>query len=424
MGAKISKSPISKGKIAFSLIIAAIIIINIVAGALIFLDIRVIKSPEVTIELDLVEINSNEAILQTTLSIKNPNQFGLIIKNIEAVTKTNNGAEIMHMLIKGGEIAPNNNKTYTSTDHVTFDGEIPETLTTKLTGIVGFRFLGIIKKTLPVAVNMITSLGDVVKNIAIPILHIKGDFGEITNEGINFTTEIGIENPNSFDLQIGDISITLKTETGELIEDFAIKGDMIAAKSSTTLNGEGRISIETLNAKTLFVTLSTTAGVIIAGITEFIDFSTGIEIAIPHVEDIFPSDTPTVAFIDADMRLTRQGILNWGFTSYMTLELRNPNKIGLIAKDVIFSIYRVDDGEKTLIGDCTVNETEVGPENSTFIPAQIYLPSRSLFRGQRIFLPELPDGLLVVVEANVTIPGLDQAFWIGVSGYQDMHPFT
>ena len=424
MEAKISEPPISKGKIIFSLIIATIIIINIVAGALIFLDIRVMKSPEVTIELDLIEINSNEAILQTTLSIENPNQFGLIIKDLEAVTKTNNGAEIMHIVLEGGEIAPNKNKTYTSTDHITFDGEIPETLTTKLTGIVGFRFLGVIKKTLPITVNMITSLGDVVKNIDIPILHIKGDFGEITNEGINFTTEIGIENPNSFDLQIGDISITLKTETGELIEDFAIKGDMIAAKSSTTLNGEGRISIEALNAKTLFVTLSTTAGVIIAGITEFIDFSTGVEIAIPHVEDIFPSDTPTVAFIDADMRLTRQGILNWGFTSYMALELRNPNKIGLIAKDIIFSIYRIDDGEKTLIGDCTVNDTEVGSENTTFIPAQIYLPRRSLFRGQRIFLPELPDGLLVVVEANVTIPGLDQAFWIGVSGYQDMHLFT
>ena len=138
----------------------------------------------------------------------------------------------------------------------------------------------------------------------------------------------------------------------------------------------------------------------------------------------FSSDTPTVAFIDADMKLTRQGVLDWGFMSYMTLEMRNPNKIGLIAKDIIFSIYRVDNGEETLIGDCTVNETEVGPENTTFIHAQIYLPRRSLFRGQRIFLPEHPDGLLVVVEANVTIPGLDQAFWIGVSGYQDMHLFT
>lgn len=424
MEAKFSKPPGSKRKIIFSLIIVIIITINIVAGALIFLDIRVMKSPEVTIELDLIEINSNEAILQTTLSIENPNQFGLIIEDIEAVTKTNNGVEIMHIVLEGGEIAPNKNKTYTSTDHITFDGEIPETLTTKLTGIVGFRFLGIVKKTLPIAVNMITSLGDVVKNIDIPILHIKGDFGEITDEGINFTTEIGIENPNSFDIQIGDISLTLKTETGELIGDFEIEGALIAAKSSTTLDGEGKIPIETLNAKTLFVNLSTTAGVIIAGITESIDFSTGAEIGIPHLEDVFPSDTPTVAFIDADMKLTRQGVLDWGFMSYMALELRNPNKIGLIAKDIIFSIYRIDDGEKTLIGDCIVNDTEVGSENSTFIPAQIYLPRRSLFRGQRIFLPELPDGLLVVVEANVTIPGLDQAFWIGVSGYQDMHLFT
>ncbi len=423
MGAKISKSSISRGKIAFSLIIATIIIINIVAGALIFLDIRVIKSPEVTIELDLIEINSNEAILQTTLSIKNPNQFVLIIKDIEAVTKTNNGAEIMHMLLKGGEIAPNNNKTYTSTDHVTFDGEIPETLTTKLTGIVGFRFLGIIKKTLPIAVNMITSLGDVVKNIAIPILHIKGDFGEITNEGINFTTEIGIENPNSFDMQIQDVSITIQSEAEGIVGEFVMAGDMIAAKSSTTLNGEGKILIEILNSKTLIVNISTSVGVMIAGINEFIDFTTEVEISIPQLNDIFTSSLPTEAYIDADMKLVRLGILNWGFMSYMELELINPNKIGLIIKDVVFSIYRIDDESETLIGDCVVNESEVKPENITIIPAEIFLPLKSLLKGQRFILPKLPEGILVVVRGNITIPGLDQAVWIGVSGYQDMHPF-
>ena len=50
MGIINSKQPRSKRKIAFSTVIAAIIIINIIAGALIFLDIQVIKSPEMTIE--------------------------------------------------------------------------------------------------------------------------------------------------------------------------------------------------------------------------------------------------------------------------------------------------------------------------------------------------------------------------------------
>ena len=107
----------------------------------------------------------------------------------------------------------------------------------------------------------------------------------------------------------------------------------------------------------------------------------------------------------------------------MTLEMKNPNKIELIARDIVFSIYRVDDKEKILIGDCTVNDTEVGPEHNTSIPAEIFLPLKSLIRGERFFLPKIPDGLLVVVRSNVTISGLDQTMWVAVSGYQDMHMF-
>ncbi len=423
MGIINSKKPRSKRKIAFSLIIAAIITINIIVGALIFLDIRVIEAPEVTIEVDLLEINSNEAVIQTTLSIANPNKFGLIIKDFEAITKTHDGGEIMHMVLEGGEIAPDKNKTYTSTDYITFDGDIPETLTTEVTGIVGLRFLGLIKKTLPVKLNVITSLGGVIKSMAIPIFHVKGDFGEITNEGINFTTEIGIENPNSFDMQIQDVSITIQSEAEDIVGEFVMAGDMIAAKSSTTLNGEGKILIKALNSKTLIVNISTSLVVMIAGINEFIDFTTEVEISIPQLNDIFTSSLPTEAYIDADMKLVRLGILNWGFMSYMELEMINPNKIGLILTDVVFSIYKIDDGIETLIGDCSVNESEVEPENITIIHAEIFLPLKSLLKGQRSIFPKLPEGTLVVVRGNITIPGLDQSVWIGVSGYQDLHMF-
>lgn len=424
MQVNFSKSLRSKRKIAISIIIVAILIINMVTCALIFLDIRVIKSPEITIELDLVEINSNEAIIQTTLNIKNPNQFSLIIKDLEIVTKTNADDEILEMKIAGGEISSNKNKTYTSNDAIIFKGEIPKSLNINITGIVGFQFLGIIKKTIPIEMKVITSFGDIIDSIDIPVFSIKGDFGDITNDGISFTADIDIDNPNTFDLYINDIFITMITENGELLEDFEIKGDLIEAKSAITIHVNGIIPIVTLNAETLFINLNTSIGVILAGITKFIDFSTVVEISVPHIEDIFNPNLPTIAFIDADMKLTRKGFLSWGFTSYMNLEIRNPNKIGLLAKDVVFSIFKDFEGEQTLIGEYAANETQIGSENSTLIPAQIYLPMNSLFKGQRIILPQLPDGILVVVEVNLTIPGLEETVWIGVSGYQDMHLFN
>jgi len=424
MDANSSKLNKNKRKIAFAIIIAVLTIINIIAGALIFLDIQVMKSPETTIKIDIQEINAEEALITTTLWIENPNQFNLIIKNFEVVTSTADGDEIVRMRIDGGEIAPNGNRTFTSSAYIGFNGQSPGLLTTTIIGIVGMRFFGIIKKTMPIEINVITSVEDIIKNIALPKFHIAGDFGEITQEGVNFTTVIDIENPNSFDMNVEDFSVKIETDTGETVGNFDMDGGVVAAKNSIVLKGNGRILIEALNAEVLTINVSGGVGMKIAGINKSLSFSTEAQIKIPHLEDIFSMDSPTEALINADMKLTRHGFLNWGFTSYMTLEMRNPNKIGLIAKDIIFSIYRVDNEKETLIGDCTVNETEVGPENTTIIPAEISLSLKSLLKGQRRFLPELPDGLLVVVRANVTIPGLDQAFWVGVSGYQDLHIYT
>jgi len=424
MDANSSKLNKNKRKIAFAIIIAVLTIINIIAGALIFLDIQVMKSPETTIKIDIQEINAEEALITTTIWIENPNQFNLIIKNFEVVTSTADGDEIVRMRIDGGEIAPNGNRTFTSSAYIGFNGQSPGLLTTTIIGIVGMRFFGIIKKTMPIEINVITSVEDIIKNIALPKFHIAGDFGEITQEGVNFTTVIDIENPNSFDMNVEDFSVKIETDTGETVGNFDMDGGVVAAKNSIVLKGNGRILIEALNAEVLTINVSGGVGMKIAGINKSLSFSTEAQIKIPHLEDIFSMDSPTEALINADMKLTRHGFLNWGFTSYMTLEMRNPNKIGLIAKDIIFSIYRVDNEKETLIGDCTVNETEVGPENTTIIPAEISLSLKSLLKGQRIFLPELPDGLLVVVRANVTIPGLDQAFWVGVSGYQDLHIYT
>jgi len=421
---KPSTSARSKRRIALSLFIAALLIINVVVVGLIFLDIRVIESPEVKVELDLIEINSNEVRIQTTLSIKNPNQFDLILEDIGISAVTDDDDEILDMTLSGGMISSKKTKTFTSNDAIIFNGDIPPSLTMYVTGIVGVEFFGLIQKTLPLKMEVIASFGDIIDSIAVPVFSLTGDFGDITTEGIGFSADISIENPNTFDLLIDDISLELDTETGERIDEITITGDVITAGSATTLQASGLIPFSILNAEKLLVSLSTSVGIIIAGISKSIDFSTVVDLAIPHLRDIFTPDAPTVAFIDADMKYTRQGFLSWGFTSFMVLEIRNPNPIGLVAKDVVFSILRVDDGQHTLLGDCRVNQTNVDPENSTFIPAEIYLPINSLLRGNRLILPQLPDGLLVFVEANLTIPGVDDTVWIGVSGYQDLHLFT
>ena len=417
MTIKPSDSCKSKMRLVFTLLVVVILIINIIASVFIFLDIRVMEMPETTIKVDLIEINSEEIIIHHSIEIYNPNQFEIIADNFEVVANTIYGDEIARLKIGGGCIPSQTNRTFESSDRIAFKDQGYSTITSKITGTVGVKFLGLIKKTLPVAVNVITSVGDVIQDISAPIFHIEADFGEITQEGINFTGTIDIYNPNPFDMYVEDFSIEIETETGEIVGNLDVTEGTIPAKSSFNLIGKGRILIEALNAKTLSVNMSGVAGVKIAGINKSIPFSIDAHLNIPRLEDILSSDTPTEAIIKSDMKATLRG-----FISNMTLEINNPNKIGLIARDIVFLIYRTDKDEKKLIGKSTIEKAEVGPENTTDISTQILLPYSKLFfsRGKGF----LPDALLVIVRTNITISGLDQHIWIGVSGYQDMHPFS
>jgi LEA14-like dessication related protein len=405
-----------KRRIVFTLFVLILLIINIIVSTLLFLDIQILEMPDTTVTINLIDIDSKELLLQTNIEIYNPNHFEIIIDNFEIVTYTQTGIEVTRVTIEGGSISSKSKKIFNSSDTVAFNGQDISTLTNKVTGNIGVIFIGFIKKTLPLAVNIITSVGDIIEDIAAPVIHVSGDFGELTQNGIDFSGKIDIYNPNSFEMYIGDSNVEIATETDKIVGMLHITGGTIPPKSSFILNGYGNISIETLNAKTLVVTMSSEAEVRIAGIIKSIPFSVDAQLNIPQLDDIVSMDAPTDAIIKSDMKATIRG-----FVSYMTLEVSNPNKIGLIARDVIFSIYRADGDEKKLVGRSIIEEEEVGAENTTEINTQILLPYTKLFfsPGKRF----LPDALFVLIRANITVPGVDAHIWVGVSGYQDMHPF-
>lgn len=398
------------------IILIILLFINIIASAFIFLDIRILEMPDTTIKIDLIELSPDDVMIYYNIEINNPNQFELIIDNFEIVTNTKEENIIAEISIAGGCIPPQGKRTFSSTERIAFEGEGYSVLTSKISGTVGVKFLGLVKKTMPIAVNVITSADEIINSIESPIIHIWGDFGEITTKRINFTGIIEIYNPNHFEMYIEDLIANFETETGKNVGKIDISGGVVPAKSSLDLKGEGSLLIEALNANNISVNMTSSAGIKIAGINKKIPYSISTHIKIPKIEDIINMNIPTDAIITSDIKATPRG-----FRSLITLEINNPNKIGFIAKDIVVSIFRVDKDDRTLIGECSIQEGEVGPESQKILTAEIPLPYRKvLFSRGKGFLP---DALLVMVRANVTLPGLDQHIWIGVSGYQDMHPF-
>jgi len=61
-------------------LLVAAMILNIVAGAFLFLDIQQMNLPEITLTLEIVNITATEAILQPTITVHNPNSFPIFLK--------------------------------------------------------------------------------------------------------------------------------------------------------------------------------------------------------------------------------------------------------------------------------------------------------------------------------------------------------
>jgi LEA14-like dessication related protein len=398
------------------IILVVLFVFNIIVAAFILNDVQMIKFPKTTIRVDVVEVNSNEILIHHDLQIYNPNSFEMILQNIQIVTTTPSGDEVARILIDGGSIPGQSNQNYSSNDRIIMKGNLSGLLTSTVTGTVGINFLGIIKKTVPLEVTVLTSLKDALSKIAVPTITARTEFGNITRQAIDLSAEIDITNPNTVDLFIGDISLNVTTEIGKPIGNFTIPGSQIPAGQSLTLQGSGTILLEALNAKTLHMVLATEAGATIAGINKTLPVSTTIDIGIPDFRQFIPSDPPLELSINIDLQKAKGGL-----KGNMILEVINPTKIPLVARNLVIDYYRVVKNQKTLIAVGTLGSGELVPENITYFYGTLFLSYAKLFNlSSGDFFPDM---VFAQLRADISLSGVNISLPVAIGSYIDLHFF-
>ncbi len=402
--------------ILVAIILGLCMLLNIFVAALIFFDIRVVDMPTTTVTIEVYELNPDEAVLHTTITIDNPNPFAVIVQDLHMATKTKKGTPVMNLVVQGGQIQPRENKTFSSNTLFSLHEDLPDQLISEITGIVGVQFFNSITKTIPVRITIIASLGDIVEKLTLPQIHADVTFDEISKHGVNITGILTIDNPNPFDLHVDNLRIDATTDAGIVVGSLIIPDTVITAEQTTTLQGSGSIQLKALDAEYLALQITGNTNIHLLGVTKKIPVSMNVSIKIPHLSDIFALNTPTDMIIKSDMEFKGRG-----FIDHITLEIINPNNLPLEAKDVTFSIYTVVNDVEDLVGEARIERASVKEKNTTLITTEIPLPLSKLLKPKGGGF--LPDALLVTVRAKVTIEGLDQWFWLGVSGYQDIHIF-
>ena len=390
-------------------------ILNIVGGVFIFLDIQTMNIPEMTLRLELTNITSDEVLLQTTISVDNQNSFPIFLQNLTMLTVTENGENINHLFIEGGETKAHENKTFTATTSIRFNGSIPNQLTSRVTGTFGTLFLGIIKKTFPLKISIVTDLNNIIDQFTLPQIQMAVNFSEITEEGVNFTGIIEVTNPNSIDIAMDNISVTIDTDAGLQVGTLTIQGNTIPGKTTEQLTGVGSVLLKALDAKILHMTVQAEVLVVIAGMKKTMNLSIGAEITPPRLEQLL-SDLPTDVSLTGQYKYT----LREGLHDQIIFEIKNPNKLTFLATDITVKIIRIDRNTTRLICNGTLADGIIAPQNTTILRGDMIIPLSQLWPrvGERLFA----DRLEVMLRANITIQGLNQTMWIGVIAYQEF-PF-
>jgi len=397
-----------------AIILAILFLINIIAAAFIFIDIQILAFPQMTLRIDVIEINTDEIIIHHDLQLYNPNSFEMILKDFQIVATTTDGAEVTNLTIEGGPVAGQAHQNYSADDRIIMKGNLSGLLSSTITGVVGVNLFGIITKTIPLEMTVLTSLKEALTKISIPDILLRAEFGNITRFAVNLTTTLEVSNQNPFGMFVENFILNITTETGDTVGDFVIPGAHIPAESSATILGSGSIVIEALNAKKLFIDLHADAGVVMAGLNKSLPISAQVEIVIPNLEEFVPPDKPLELSLDIDLSRVRGG-----FNGNMTLEVLNPTKIPFFVTDLVVMYYGVKNNQKYFVAEGPLGAGELVPGGTTYFYGDMILYYSKLlnFSGRGF----LPDKVFAQLRAKVSLPGVAIYIPVAIGSYIDFH---
>jgi LEA14-like dessication related protein len=398
------------------LILSTLILIDVIGGAFLFFDIQVVKAPIINVSIDPIELTPEQILLEARVTIANPNQFDVSVKNFKVVSTTKDGYEIGQFFIAGGNVPPNTNTTFIAQDRLGFSGHTYSLIKNTITADIGISVLGIIKKTVPFTMTVDVSLANITDTLVVPAIHMQATVDDITSEGVHFSGSIDAYNPNTFEISLENLSLEMKTEKNVAVGTVTLQGGVIKPTRSLKIEVNGTLLFKALDAERINANLSGIAGIRAAGITKALPFSTDVQLIVPDPATLLSLNGTFDFILSGDFKLRVRGALcNIEFT------INNPSKIPLDARDLVCRLYRFDNNATRLLGQQNLTPCTIEPKNKVCLGAQILLPySKFLFSGTRRILP---DWFILTIDGNFSISGVNRSLPISITGYLSPHLF-
>jgi len=261
---------------------------------------------------------------------------------------------------------------------------------------------------------IVTSVKEIIENVKIPEVNVEADFEKLTGEGLEYSINVNVFNPNNIEIKITEFSIAVKTDKNKVVSSLSIKGGIIKPESTSTFKSKSEILYEAIDAEILTLTINGEVAAKLSNFNKNISFSTETKVIIPDIADFILKNKTIDIEIPAQFKLRVKGILG-----LVGVKIFNPSEIPLVLKNVIFRIYRVDENKKTLLGEQDMDPNDISTKEQIYVYAEILIPYRKFFFSAG--LKFLPNWIMLEIEGNLSIAGTRQMIPFSIKAYVDPH---
>jgi LEA14-like dessication related protein len=396
------------------LLLVVLIIINVVIGGVLVYFIQDIREPKIDVNFNLMQLTTDEMRFTARISMKNDNQFDLLIKNLNIIGKTPDGYTILDIRFVGGKIAANQQRIFTTNETLSFSGDLSSKIYSSVQGIFGVNFAGIFEKTIPFHINITASFQDLFNNISSPTLSLLAKVTEISEKGVLFQGVVSVENPNSFEMSLENFTARIETENGDMVGEFSQIQGIITPNGTSQFHLNGTLLFKALNAEVLTLSVTGNAGVHLMGFNKAIPLSAIAQLPIPDIKQLLFGNESLGITISLDAKIRASG-----FLTTIGLTLYNPSKIPLEANDMLCSIYGLTGENLKMIAQQLMEPSTLESKKQDYLETQVLIPYLKLLTAgtQKI----LPDLFVIRIQGNFSIAGVNQSIPVSLDATINPH---
>ncbi|OYT30063.1 hypothetical protein B6U98_00270 [Thermoplasmatales archaeon ex4572_165] len=214
-----------------SIIIVILFIINFSLTVSIISSISDMKTPEISLDFEIVDISDTALILSCNLIVTNHNNLPINLHNFKIKSRTNYQNDIGTIIIPDTTLLARETKNITTITSFQINKDPLNNLYNTITGSVKSTLLGFIPSNLPISITVNTKPSTFIDAIILPQISTRINSYNLSNQGLIIDGILEIENTNDIGFLLDNLTITLTDENDNILGEIQIQPINIANNS-------------------------------------------------------------------------------------------------------------------------------------------------------------------------------------------------